>query len=607
MIIEILPNSVRKLSQPGGLGTQKRRKPQMSDSFLLAAAAMRTTMSALQVVLVCRAALAALSAGGDAEEALAAAKAAILLCPDSQTAWSLRAKALIELQLYTDMLVSVPLMHALDVPEWRTDAEQASTKLQSLFGSLPAFMHDTADPDAEVRSSAWKALAAADPTSLQARASVYSEWLQEAARMREAEEAEQKKKKTHGSEHGAPAAPLLEPVLESWVVARQTLACLRECISECAAFRASEAQDAPPTDCLHDRNDLRLHDFLQQRRPNIPLAAYGDDGVNRAEASIELNVGLAIELAANPERGEGPDRADSQVHFARSARLEPTARIFLLWGRAAEREGARTSHAAGRAAAAEVWHHAVAAGVWAMPEQRPEILLPKLSAIAWHAPERFAACRTLEREFAAIQAEALALLRQDAEQLEQSQFRSYSSKALAYGDWCDVGLYYNGMRNLVNAERAPHTSALLGGFGLLENSALLGAGFRRDCTSCSVGSAYFSLLRPHTRLAAHCGPTNARLRAHLGIVVPEGDCEIVVGGVTRRWQEGKILLFDDSFEHAVHNETEAARLVLIVDMWHPGLQTDEQRLAALQSEEQRERYLGVVHCGTYETTTLRGH
>ena len=77
--------------------------------------------------------------------------------------------------------------------------------------------------------------------------------------------------------------------------------------------------------------------------------------------------------------------------------------------------------------------------------------------------------------------------------------------------------------------------------------------------------------------------------------------------MTRRWQEGKILLFDDSFEHAVHNETEAARLVLIVDMWHPGLQTDEQRLAALQSEEQRERYLGVVHCGTYETTTLRGH
>ena len=85
------------------------------------------------------------------------------------------------------------------------------------------------------------------------------------------------------------------------------------------------------------------------------------------------------------------------------------------------------------------------------------------------------------------------------------------------------------------------------------------SGFRRDCTSCSLGSAYFSLLRPRTRLAAHCGPTNARLRAHLGIVVPEGDCEIICGGEARRWEEGKVIVFDDSFEHEVHNETDQAR------------------------------------------------
>ena len=106
-----------------------------------------------------------------------------------------------------------------------------------------------------------------------------------------------------------------------------------------------------------------------------------------------------------------------------------------------------------------------------------------------------------------------------------------------------MGLYYNGMRNDANAARAPLTSALL---------CSADGELRRDCTSCPLGSAYFSLLRPHTRLAAHCGPTNARLRAHLGLVVPEGDCEIVVGGEARRWAEGKVLLFDDSFEHEVH-------------------------------------------------------
>ena len=51
----------------------------------------------------------------------------------------------------------------------------------------------------------------------------------------------------------------------------------------------------------------------------------------------------------------------------------------------------------------------------------------------------------------------------------------------------------------------------------------------------------------------------------------------------------------------------AARLVLIVDLWHPELETDEQRADALNDEAQRERYRGVALRGEYETTTLRGH
>jgi aspartyl/asparaginyl beta-hydroxylase (cupin superfamily) len=57
----------------------------------------------------------------------------------------------------------------------------------------------------------------------------------------------------------------------------------------------------------------------------------------------------------------------------------------------------------------------------------------------------------------------------------------------------------------------------------------------------------------------------------------------------------------------VHNETDAARLVLIVDLWHPELVTDAQREATLPAEEQRERYRGVVERNEYLTTTLRGH
>ena len=97
------------------------------------------------------------------------------------------------------------------------------------------------------------------------------------------------------------------------------------------------------------------------------------------------------------------------------------------------------------------------------------------------------------------------------------------------------------------------------------------------------GSAYFSLLAPRTHIRRHCGPTNARLRLHLGLVVPDG-CSIRVGDEVRTWVEGRCLLFDDSFEHEVWNDADEERLVLIVDVWHPDLKTDDQRKRHLEKE-----------------------
>ena len=74
-----------------------------------------------------------------------------------------------------------------------------------------------------------------------------------------------------------------------------------------------------------------------------------------------------------------------------------------------------------------------------------------------------------------------------------------------------------------------------------------------------------------------------------------------------RWLSWQVLLFHDSFEHEVWNLTASPRLVLIVDLWHPMLTSDEQRLAALQNDDEREVYLGVARRGTYRNTSLRGH
>jgi len=57
------------------------------------------------------------------------------------------------------------------------------------------------------------------------------------------------------------------------------------------------------------------------------------------------------------------------------------------------------------------------------------------------------------------------------------------------------------------------------------------------------------------------------LRYHLGLKVPgpEGSCRIRVGNDIGYWKEGKSLIFDDSNEHEVWNDSDSDRVVLFVD------------------------------------------
>jgi aspartyl/asparaginyl beta-hydroxylase (cupin superfamily) len=58
------------------------------------------------------------------------------------------------------------------------------------------------------------------------------------------------------------------------------------------------------------------------------------------------------------------------------------------------------------------------------------------------------------------------------------------------------------------------------------------------------------------------------------------NCRIRVGDEERSWAEGDVLIFDDSFEHEVWNDSDRERIVLIIDIWHPDL-TDGQ-IAAIR-------------------------
>eukprot|EP00831_Metopus_contortus_P034939 TRINITY_DN27822_c0_g1_i2.p1 TRINITY_DN27822_c0_g1~~TRINITY_DN27822_c0_g1_i2.p1 ORF type:complete len:138 (+),score=23.70 TRINITY_DN27822_c0_g1_i2:145-558(+) len=90
------------------------------------------------------------------------------------------------------------------------------------------------------------------------------------------------------------------------------------------------------------------------------------------------------------------------------------------------------------------------------------------------------------------------------------------------------------------------------------------------------GNAYFSVLGPNSALKPHSGPSNIKLRCHLTLDSP-GDSYIRVGGDFRQWEEGKMLVFDESFSHEESNiDAEKERILLVFDIWHPDLIKEER-------------------------------
>ncbi|MBV8062966.1 MAG: aspartyl/asparaginyl beta-hydroxylase domain-containing protein, partial [Nevskia sp.] len=118
--------------------------------------------------------------------------------------------------------------------------------------------------------------------------------------------------------------------------------------------------------------------------------------------------------------------------------------------------------------------------------------------------------------------------------------------------WKTFFLQGTGMDCSENARRCPDTMRLL--------AKIPGA-----------TTAFFSILSPGKHIPAHRGAYNGVLRFHLGLLVPEPRerCRIRIGNEFRNWNEGEALIFDDSFNHEVWNDTAGWRVVLFVDFARP--------------------------------------
>ena len=130
---------------------------------------------------------------------------------------------------------------------------------------------------------------------------------------------------------------------------------------------------------------------------------------------------------------------------------------------------------------------------------------------------------------------------------------SPDQKRISKGDnWKTFGFYVYGRRVDDNCAVCPRTAAVLD-------------------TLPGVRSAMFSILKPRYRIAPHKGPTRAVIRAHLGLKVPQDwrNVWIRVDDQILHWREGKVVLFDDTYEHEVHNDTDELRAVLFIDIDRP--------------------------------------
>jgi aspartate beta-hydroxylase len=205
--------------------------------------------------------------------------------------------------------------------------------------------------------------------------------------------------------------------------------------------------------------------------------------------------------------------------------------------------------------------------------QQPTLMLvPRLPAIPFYDNADFPWLKRLEDAAEIIRDELIALIGEDeggfkpyVDHPEGSPLNQWAGLNRSMR-WNALFLWKDGVRVEEQCRRCPKTAALLAQAGMADI-----AGY--------APTAFFSVLQPHTEIPPHTGVTNARLIAHVPLIVPDG-CRFRVGNVTRPWRPGEAWVFDDTIEHAAWNDSDEIRIILILDVWNPLLSAAERDMVS---------------------------
>lgn len=194
--------------------------------------------------------------------------------------------------------------------------------------------------------------------------------------------------------------------------------------------------------------------------------------------------------------------------------------------------------------AQRLWKNTVQRGLWPHPLQRPELYyIPGGSTKPWHNPKDFSFTQIVENGYAKIRAELL----ENIVKANMTTESIINRDCVQDNQWKLIQIKEDGEYTSAS-EHFPETTKIL-----------------KNCDEDFI-LAKFSSLVPGTHIIPHTGPSNDRLRAHLGIV-HSGGARIRVGDTWNTWEEGKVIIFDSSWEHEVYHDGPDTRVTLILDIW----------------------------------------
>lgn len=218
-------------------------------------------------------------------------------------------------------------------------------------------------------------------------------------------------------------------------------------------------------------------------------------------------------------------------------------------------------------------------------QQPSKFHFPELPTIQFFEPQQFDWVHSLESQTSIIKHELLSALSADIAfepYLQLNDEIPTLNKGGNWGsqDWGALYLWRSGIAVEETLALFPKTRAIF-----------------ESLATANIGGVspniLFSRLKPNTKIPPHHGFLNTRAICHLPLIVPEDCGALRVGNDTRAWQEGKVMVFDDSIEHEAWNNSSEDRIVLIFEIWRPEINPNERQAIAkiLQSINQYKNQL----------------